>query len=134
MHGSTRHFTVSGDAHFGSGSFFDSTRHTHGASWQYDECVRQSASLEQATADGEDDVALADGALDVVGVEDGPDPASVGATFGSEQSLSRIRSRIFCGAEGDRTPDLIHAMDALSQLSYSPIEEVRNSYFGLGTV
>lgn len=25
-----------------------------------------------------------------------------------------------CGAEGDRTPDLIHAMDALSQLSYGP--------------
>jgi hypothetical protein len=24
------------------------------------------------------------------------------------------------GAEGDRTPDLIHAMDALSQLSYGP--------------
>lgn len=25
-----------------------------------------------------------------------------------------------CGVEGDRTPDLIHAMDALSQLSYDP--------------
>ena len=25
-----------------------------------------------------------------------------------------------CGAEGDRTPDLLHAMQALSQLSYSP--------------
>jgi hypothetical protein len=25
-----------------------------------------------------------------------------------------------CGAEGDRTPDLMHAMHALSQLSYSP--------------
>jgi hypothetical protein len=24
------------------------------------------------------------------------------------------------GAEGDRTPDLMHAMHALSQLSYSP--------------
>ncbi len=24
------------------------------------------------------------------------------------------------GAEGDRTPDLLHAMQALSQLSYSP--------------
>ena len=27
---------------------------------------------------------------------------------------------LLCGAEGDRTPDLIHAMDALSQLSYGP--------------
>ena len=26
-----------------------------------------------------------------------------------------------CGAEGDRTPDLVVANDALSQLSYSPI-------------
>jgi hypothetical protein len=26
-----------------------------------------------------------------------------------------------CGAEGIRTPDLISAIDALSQLSYSPI-------------
>ena len=28
----------------------------------------------------------------------------------------------FCGDEGDRTPDLIHAMDALSQLSYVPVK------------
>ncbi len=28
-----------------------------------------------------------------------------------------------CGAEGIRTPDLISAIDALSQLSYSPIGE-----------
>ena len=27
----------------------------------------------------------------------------------------------FGGAEGDRTPDLMHAMHALSQLSYSPV-------------
>ena len=27
------------------------------------------------------------------------------------------------GAEGDRTPDLMHAMPALSQLSYSPGRE-----------
>ncbi len=28
----------------------------------------------------------------------------------------------FCGAEGDRTPDLVNAIHALSQLSYSPNE------------
>ncbi len=30
-----------------------------------------------------------------------------------------------CGAEGDRTPDLFHAMEALSQLSYSPVRKKR---------
>src|SRR6185369_15590128 len=29
------------------------------------------------------------------------------------------------GGEGARTPDLIHAMDALSQLSYTPVHLVR---------
>jgi hypothetical protein len=33
-----------------------------------------------------------------------------------------IRGRDFCGAEGDRTPDLVNAIHALSQLSYSPLE------------
>ena len=28
---------------------------------------------------------------------------------------------VFGGAKGDRTPDLLHAMQALSQLSYGPI-------------
>jgi hypothetical protein len=28
------------------------------------------------------------------------------------------------GAEGDRTPDLLHAMQALSQLSYSPSNQI----------
>lgn len=28
---------------------------------------------------------------------------------------------MICGAEGNRTPDLVIANDALSQLSYSPI-------------
>ena len=37
----------------------------------------------------------------------------------------------YCGAEGDRTPDLVNAIHALSQLSYSPIgiqsdDKVRN--------
>lgn len=27
----------------------------------------------------------------------------------------------YSGIEGSRTPDLIHAMDALSQLSYDPV-------------
>ncbi len=31
-----------------------------------------------------------------------------------------MRERKFGGAEGIRTPDLINAIDALSQLSYSP--------------
>ncbi len=31
------------------------------------------------------------------------------------------RKRV-CGAEGIRTPDLLHAMQALCQLSYSPEE------------
>ena len=29
------------------------------------------------------------------------------------------------GAEGDRTPDPLHAMQVLSQLSYSPIKSIR---------
>jgi hypothetical protein len=45
--------------------------------------------------------------------------------------VSRDRTRRFesGGAEGDRTPDLIHAMDALSQLSYGP--ETLGLYCGL---
>ncbi len=30
--------------------------------------------------------------------------------------------RSFRGAEGDRTPDLVNAIHALSQLSYSPVQ------------
>src|SRR4029079_18887692 len=41
-----------------------------------------------------------------------------------------------CGAEGNRTPDLFHAMEALYQLSYSPSEEktlpAGPSEFGVG--
>ena len=33
---------------------------------------------------------------------------------------------LFCGAEGDRTPGLVIANDALSQLSYCPIIVRRN--------
>ena len=32
------------------------------------------------------------------------------------------------GAEGIRTPDLLRAREALSQLSYSPIEEAESYY------
>jgi hypothetical protein len=38
------------------------------------------------------------------------------------------------GARRDRTADLLHAMQALSQLSYSPTREARNVLEGLGTV
>ena len=34
-----------------------------------------------------------------------------------------IKSNGFGGAEGDRTPDLVIANDALSQLSYGPVKE-----------
>ena len=35
--------------------------------------------------------------------------------------LTRLRSDSHGGAEGIRTPDLFNAIEALSQLSYSPI-------------
>src|SRR5687767_10576961 len=38
------------------------------------------------------------------------------------------------GARRDRTADLLHAMQALSQLSYSPTREARNVCNGSGTV
>ena len=34
--------------------------------------------------------------------------------------ICRPQCRSSCGAEGDRTPDLVNAIHALSQLSYSP--------------
>ena len=33
-----------------------------------------------------------------------------------------------CGAEGDRTLDLVNAIHALSQLSYSPMGKFHNKY------
>ena len=33
------------------------------------------------------------------------------------------RNFLIGGAKGDRTPDLLHAMQALSQLSYGPITD-----------
>ena len=41
--------------------------------------------------------------------------AGGGCAFGADYSQSLLR-----GAEGDRTPDLVNAIHALSQLSYSP--------------
>src|SRR5690606_582582 len=41
----------------------------------------------------------------------------------------RIRGRMNGGAEGNRTPDLVIANDALSQLSYSPIQRPLLSQF-----
>ena len=35
------------------------------------------------------------------------------------------------GAEGDRTPDLVIANDALSQLSYSPVQRMAHLSTGL---
>ena len=39
----------------------------------------------------------------------------------ARQSAKQIYAYLFGGAEGDRTPDLMLAKHALSQLSYSPI-------------
>ena len=36
--------------------------------------------------------------------------------------LTEINKTAYGGGEGDRTPDLLHAMQALSQLSYTPIK------------
>jgi hypothetical protein len=37
-----------------------------------------------------------------------------------EAKKPSTKSGRLCGAEGDRTPDLVNAIHALSQLSYSP--------------
>ncbi len=62
MHGSTKQFTLPlplplpGELHTGSGSAAPIARHVHGASLQYDDQVRQSASvLQDAAASGTDD-------------------------------------------------------------------------------
>ena len=39
---------------------------------------------------------------------------------------ARITPRFFGGAEEDRTPDLLNAIQALSQLSYSPTVNLIN--------
>ena len=40
--------------------------------------------------------------------------------IGNANASNRKELRGPCGAEGDRTPDLMSAIHALSQLSYSP--------------
>ena len=130
MQGSTKQLTLPALLQRGSASPFAYTRQTHGASWQYEDHVWQSSSAVQ----------LADDVVPV-GVFDGP--ASAAAPTPASTTASRCaasfagllgllllqaartkvnvaKKKMFSGAEGDRTPDLIHAMDALSQLSYGP--------------
>src|SRR5262245_32272899 len=120
-----RHETLVGELHVGSGSFLRRARHAQGASAQYDDHVRQSASLVHETP-------VVGEVGDVVAVGIGAEPSAFasGSFVGPRGSVAlhaatrtaraanprtRGRRRKFCGAEGDRTPDLIHAMDALSQ-------------------
>ncbi len=49
----------------------------------------------------------------------GPNEANATENTGRAPRAAR-GTFVSSGAEGDRTPDLIHAMDALSQLSYGP--------------
>ncbi len=42
------------------------------------------------------------------------------------EKIQKGKMRIFGGAKRDRTADLLHAMQALSQLSYSPIIDAAN--------
>ena len=44
------------------------------------------------------------------------------------QSL-RLSIFIIGGAEGNRTPDLLNAIEALSQLSYNPISDGMRAYY-----
>ena len=50
---------------------------------------------------------------------------------GGPREKSQGRERNYGGAKRDRTADLLHAMQALSQLSYSPIKTVLNVLFVL---
>ncbi len=49
----------------------------------------------------------------------------------SPREKSQGREGNYGGAKRDRTADLLHAMQALSQLSYSPIKTVLNVLFVL---
>ncbi len=40
----------------------------------------------------------------------------------------KVNPKFICGAEGDRTPDLVNAIHALSQLSYSPIGRFKQAH------
>ena len=39
----------------------------------------------------------------------------------ANQKLTKLKNRLDGGGKRDRTDDLLHAMQALSQLSYTPI-------------
>ncbi len=119
MHGSAKHET--GPAlHAGCGAAFASTWHPHGDSWQYEDHVRQSSSFAHSgTAGGPGALDAMLGGVGVGNVSRGGaplHPSSRRASRATEAAIENLRS----GVEGDRTPDLIHAMDALSQLSYDP--------------
>ena len=55
-----------------------------------------------------------------------PEDSPIGASDSTELALNeRVMNTIrVSGAEGSRTPDLFNAIEALSQLSYSPIVTV----------
>jgi hypothetical protein len=55
--------------------------------------------------------------------------------LGTDQYIKKARHIFLCfarisygGAKGDRTPDLIAASDALSQLSYGPMLDDKNEF------
>ncbi len=50
------------------------------------------------------------------------------------RSLPECKRRVLGGAEGDRTPDLVIANDALSQLSYCPKEPAKKVSHQCGNV
>jgi hypothetical protein len=55
-----------------------------------------------------------------VGMIDPPGKKLMLLFLNQKDPLSNQRVFIGCGAEGIRTPDLLNAIQALSQLSYSP--------------
>jgi hypothetical protein len=55
--------------------------------------------------------------VDVTGIE----PAAFPISSGRSSLLSSLRELEIGGRDRDRTCGLIHAMDALSQLSYTPV-------------
>jgi hypothetical protein len=61
--------------------------------------------------------------VDVTGIEPATFPISSGH---SPYLLADILSWKYGGRDRDRTCDLIHAMDALSQLSYTPVTRQNN--------
>jgi hypothetical protein len=40
-----------------------------------------------------------------------------------KNGISAVSFKVYGGDKGDRTPDLLHAMQALSQLSYAPMKK-----------